>query len=297
MSRIISWKIWSAIQHPPRANPLFQRVYRQRENVRLHRSLGVLLFVAALLLGYRAIELHLTIISLLFWLTPGLLLGIIGGSVAIYGLTLALAVSGALNRAHEQKIYELLCLAPPGEMAATWAISTGSLTRKKTLDWFYRVVQLVAGLAISGLVLGLAILLLALLLAGNDEHVAQLNQPALEVTHLLVMLLACYGGVIQAISASVLVGMLVPTFFPDTAFNHIYSIGVYLVLQALGILLAVLVGLFILPAFYELIRWNGWLAEASLSVLRLLVFFAIQESINRTLWRTLTKRLNALSTT
>jgi hypothetical protein len=89
-----------------------------------------------------------------------------------------------------------------------------------------------------------------------------------------------------------LVGLVIPTYAHNRLDASLWSFGVFLLLQISTYMLAWLIGFSLLPGAYDRLQINGWYANFSLPVLRVVVFFLVREGIIVALWRGLIARLN-----
>ncbi len=291
MPHIISWKLWRALQNPPRQHPLFNQSQRG-EIRRRSRLLVMILCLALIVLGYYAIQLHVTFVAMLSAVTAPLLLSLGGAGILVYITELAMTINHAIHHVHETRIYDLLCLTPPGRFGATWAISTGSIYRRSAPEAVYFVIRLVAGLFITVMLLCLVIVMLTLLLGGFERWADLFYQPALEFSNLLALALVFYLGSVQAAVSGILVGMLVPTIITDTALSDLLTIGVFLCIQGAIYLLTALLVVLVFPALLRTFALHGWLMDMLQPFLGLLAFVLLHEWVNIALWRVVAQRLN-----
>jgi hypothetical protein len=244
-------------------------------------------------LGYYAIQLHVTFVMMLSAITAPLLVSLAGGTIVVYITGLAMTINHAIHHVHEAKIYDLLCLTPPGRFGATWAISTGSIYRRSAPEAVYFAIRLIAGLFIAVMLLCLVIVVLIMLLGGFERWSELFYQPALEFSNLLALALVFYLGSIQAAASGILVGMLVPTYIADSTLSDLLTIGVFLCIQGAIYLLIAILAVLIFPTLLRMLALNGWLIYMLQPFLCLLAFALLHERINLALWHLVSERLHS----
>jgi hypothetical protein len=111
------------------------------------------------------------------------------------------------------------------------------------------------------------------------------------LTYALTLVVAFDTSTVQSVILSILLGMLTSVSVRDSS-ARIVATGLFLLFQVFTFLLAWIFSLFILPAGYQVFHAQGWLADLSEPLLRLLFFFLLREAVNRVLWRMLANHLN-----
>lgn len=285
MTPSLTLKLWRALNHPPATHPLFQRiVLLPGESKRRFMSWAGIIIALVVSLGEIIPTLLLILMPILLFFT-----GI------LYGLDCALRISSAIAREHENNTYNLLSLAPPGPIAVSWTICTSALYRNREFDRFHTIVRtsVIIALVIISIMAGISFM-------WQSAVVSRFPQPTLlTVLHyinLCCILLAIYIEYMQSAVLGCLVGMLIPTYANNQLDAGLYALGVFLLLQITGYFLAVFIGFSMIPGVYQMLGIVGFYAEISLTIARLIVFFAIREGLIILVWRILIERLNVGST-
>ena len=209
----------------------------------------------------------------------------------VYGIECATRVSHALAREHENSTYALLALCPPGSLAVSWVICTSVLYRNREFERLYDVIQSSINIAL----IGIGILFVLVLLV-SFAAAAPFNNGALTPNLLViigVIFAVMYWEFVQSVLLGCVVGLLTPTYTMSSLDAGLFAPGVFLMLKMVVYSVSALVGLNILPDVFVRLRLDGPSIEMILTVLRGLIFIAIQEGAIRLTWQHLMKRVNA----
>jgi hypothetical protein len=288
---VITWRIWTMLRNPPFGNPLFRRTLLNRSpqpqsefqpyKIITPRFIGELvgvLFVCTAMLS--PIFLILAAVAMLL---------ILNGT--IYSLVWSVRTSGTIARERERQTYDMCCVSPEGSLGVNWAICTGFLHRDNRLEQIHMVVRTLLGV---GFVL---VLLIALVLISNAGQVRptkfaqeEAQQYALMIVHVGTAIALIYIDHVHSIVLGCLVGILVPSYVNRRIEAQLGTLGLYLTLQVSAYAVAGIIGLVILPAIYD--ETASGLAQISLAIVQVLIFYATREAMITYLWNKLVERLN-----
>jgi hypothetical protein len=244
--------------------------------------LGVLLlFVCSGIVFPRQIT---TVVLAAFLIVPVLLL-IFTFNGLIYGLIWGIKISSAIARTYEASIFDVLSLSPAGALGATWAMGTGCLYRNRAFGdlnfpetWTIR----------------LFVVIFASMALGTISGVRRANELVLPVLiYALVLIAAFYIDDIQSIVLGSLVGMITPLYTRNRVDARLWTMGLYLLMQAMTYLSVLLVGFVFLPMLSARIAITGLHGDVVLPLLGFTVFYGIREVGIAVLWNHLARRLNA----
>lgn len=296
---MITWKLWSALQHPPLHHPVFQYITTMRDRRgRWQKSIAIVLGLVLCCGCYQLSFLNPPVRLVLFSLTLQDVMVVFIAFNLVYGCLLAAGVSLTIARARVQGLYEALCLTPSGAPGINWAMCTGVLYRRPGFIWFRLATLCVSSIPAIAVLIHLVLPLTAIggaFLGRSTFSAAALQaymRMLLDLTYALTLVIAFYTSTVQSVILSILLGMLTSIFVRDAA-ARIVATGLFLFFQVFTYLLAWIFSLVILPSAYQLFHLDGWLAELSIPLMRLVFFFLVREAVNFTLWRTLLRRLNA----
>lgn len=296
---MITWKLWSALQHPPNRHPVFRRITQSRHAPgSWHIVVLAILGLVFTYLCYQASFWQPPVRLVLLSLTLQDVLVIFLGFNLLYGCILAAGVSMTISRAREQGLYDALCLTPSGAPGINWAMCTAVLYRRPGFNWFRLAVIALSVIPILALLIHSTIPMLALGSAAVGRSTLSptvtdsYRHMLLDLTYAITLIVGFYASTVQSIIMSVMLGMLTSFIVWDAA-ARIVAIGIFLLLQVFSFLMAFVFSLVLLPAAYQLLDAHGWWVDLGVPLLRLLFFFVLREAINALLWRTLTRHLNS----
>ncbi|MBZ0289164.1 MAG: hypothetical protein K8I30_16205 [Anaerolineae bacterium] len=295
---MITWKLWSALQHPPLHHPVFQYILTMRSRGRHWRK--SILAVLGLMLAYACYQLSFLqppVRLVLFSLTLQDVLVIFISFNLVYGCILAAGISLTIARARVQGLYEALCLTPSGAPGVNWAMCTAVLYRRPGFIWFRLAILGVSCIPAVAVLIHIVMPLTAFggLFLGRTTMSAEVMQAyyrmLLDLTYALTLVVAFYTGTVQSVILSVVLGMLTSASVRDSSARMIAT-GLFLLLQVFTFSLAAIFSLIILPACFQVLHLRGWLVDLGVPLLRLGFFFLLREAVNLLLWRTLVRQLN-----
>jgi len=171
-------------------------------------------------------------------------------------------------------------------LGACWRIAAGCLHRS---DAFQRVAKYVRR---SVLLISIPAFLIAI-----NNIAPELAPPIrwlLVLVNMGAIITAFAVDLAQSVVVSNLVGMLVPTYIQRRIDTQVWSAGIFLALQLLTYLLMWQIGFRAVNVLFDGLALNGWLADLTLPLLRLWLFYAARERLIRYLWDILLERLGAV---
>jgi hypothetical protein len=210
----------------------------------------------------------------------------------VYGLLWAGRISRAIAREQEMRTFDTLSLTPYGALGASWALCAGCVHR----DYRFSRLQ-----TISTEELFIALLVAVVL---SVERTTQswmfsenmiFTQVLLILTYTTILLVGFYVNHVQSVVLGALIGMQVPTFVHNRFDGQIWSVGLYLVLQAVTYGMTFVVSVVLLPAIVMALNVAGLANELLLAFLSLGIFYGIRETVVAVLWRMLIYQLNGNS--
>jgi hypothetical protein len=304
---MLTWTLWSALKKPFTRHPVYYRALQLRksgvgevsffvrparkfiERIRQFASAGIL---ARLLLLIIALPIAVFLIFAILY--AGLPTLMYGGPILLpiiantYGLNWAVGIGSLIATERERKTYDLLCVTPFGTLPTTWAITSGYAHYDQTLR---SVSQLRAW--------QLAIIWVVVPFIGSMV-IMQFGQIGYYITLIPVFIayLAAFTAMLyidqfQSIIVGVLVAMIIPTLGRAMQETRIWITGVFILLQFVTYLSALLICLGALPIIFDALKLRGVLIDFGLPVLSVVIFFLIHEAIIRWLWRVLKEQVGA----
>jgi|FLYN01.1.fsa_nt_gi hypothetical protein len=284
-----TWRLWRALTHPPYNHPLFWRTLLNKAPEAPVRqwpsgqvALGfLLLFICSAALFPR----QMTMIALAAFMVVPFLLLIFTFNGMIYGLVWGVKISTTIAKTYEASIFDVLSLSPSGALGALWAMGTGCLYRNREFGdlnfpetWTVRLfVVIFASMALGTL--------------SGARRAHELALPVL--VYALVLIAGFYVDDVQSIVLGSLVGMLTPLYAHNRVDARMWTMGLYLLIQVVTYLSALIAGFVILPAIYERLGIDRVSGHIALPLLAFAVFYGLRELAIALLWHNLTERLNA----
>jgi hypothetical protein len=268
-----TWRLWRALKSPPAANPIFRRV-----TTAYHED-----FYWPILVQNIVLQGQIWFWSLLFVVdTRALILMAFSGTC--YGAIWAITISGTIAGQRTYGMYDLLCLSPTGTVGVNWAICTGCLHRHQAFAsvnsqeaWSVR------------LILFIPLVVSANVLFGRIFSATG----TITIVWLFAFLTLFYIDHVQSIILGSLFGVLAPQRNTNGLDTRIWAIAGFLLVQVFTYLILIVSVLFILPGLFDRVGFGGLLADLSLPLLSILIFYAVREVVIMRLWHILTWDLNA----
>lgn len=298
-----SLRLWRALNHPPAMHPLFWLTVRRFATLNaLNPASGrlswvdrlsiayILIFSGALLLinilgantqsGLITLLMLLLALPIVVPITILLRNTVLSGS--IYGLFWALDISRFIWQERHNRTHDLLCLLPPGGLAADWAICTGCLYRNQT---FNQILEL------RGIMFRIVLAFSAVIFLGSVSEFSA-AEAALFAIDAAVVLIALQVDFAHSIILSGLIGMIAPVYSYSRTDAQLWTAGSFLAAQLSVYAVTALAGLVLIPSAFEYLAIQTWLARAIIPIVVLLVFVAVREGIIAGLWRWLLAQTN-----
>ncbi|MEO8607456.1 MAG: hypothetical protein ABI690_06220 [Chloroflexota bacterium] len=294
---MITWRIWNMLRNPPFGHSLFRRTVINRPNIsNPHREfepykiinirfifelLGVMFVCTAM-------------VSPIFLIVAGIgILLILNGT--IYSLIWSVRTSGLIAQAREHQTYDLYCMSPEGALGVNWAICTGFLHRNNRLEQIHSVVRSLLAVAL------VMIFLIALVLVSNAGQPratefarAEVQRYSLMLVHVTTLICLIFIDHIHSIVLSSLVGILVASYARGKLEAQLGTSGAYLMLQLSAYLVTWIIGFVLIPSLYD--ENASGLAQISIAVMQVIIFYIVRETMISFLWNMLSKRLNVTPT-
>jgi hypothetical protein len=288
---MISQQLWQALQRPPINHPLFIRtagVERISKRLLLFAEglapatlgTGALICIAMWFLPY------ITFLAQLFlvWGIAPLAFIMVNGTV--FGGIWAATIGKTVAAEYTRKRYELLCLSPAGTLMTNWAICTACLHRNQVFQFIYSqrntiIYQLI--------IPGSALLVLGFTLSAPPPRGGVLIANIIGYTCAII---AFFSDYIYSMVLCSIAGMLSPSVARDSGNAPLMAMGIFLLFQVSSYVAILVIDLVGLNMIFGLLHVQGLYAELVLTILRLLVFFAVREMVVIYLWRLLQKQLN-----
>jgi hypothetical protein len=328
---MISWRLWQALKYPPGDHPLYAHTlasYTHVVNVPLYRVTGSeqpsdafpfgepsfgkpkrVVVVQPSNSSRNTVYKVLAVLGLgwfcccsggVFFALPGLLLLMAAGT--LYGLYIAVRISGNIAEEHDQGRDELLSLTPSGAMGFSWAAVTGFLHRNTTFTRLHKWIPVIC----VGLTIAVAAIVVFIQISfivntptyqGTAGSIAQggYDRTSQQLTALIYVIgvgVAFYIDFFQSVAASILIAIITPTYGRNRFETQALTVGGFLGVQILTYLSTLLVGFMMLTGVFSALDLTGWLGEVLLMALRLGIFALVREALIVYLWQFAQQRLN-----
>ncbi len=316
---MLSWRLWQALRYPPEDDPLYQHALESHvhtvtvpvhkpkrgnepsdefpfERARTKRIFvtqpanssrnKVLKVLAAL-----GLTLFCCCGSSGFFLLPVAL--VLVGMGTLYGLLIAVRISGQIAEERDQGRYELLSLTPSGAWGFGWATIMSYLYRSATFSRLRRWVPIVS--VLLALVAASGLLFQVFIYVRTPTYQQEFTNDWWELVFLFYVgttVAALYIDFYQSVIAGVLLAMVIPTYGRNRFETQALTVGAFLGVQIATYLTTLLVGFLILPGIYYSLGIYGWVEEIVMIALRLGVFVLVREIIIMGLWQFAQQRLN-----
>jgi hypothetical protein len=300
---MISLKLWHALNHPPAMHPLFWLTVRRSLIVsHLNPTAGdwswvdrlsiayLLVFAGAMLLvnvlgansqsGLVTLMMFLLALPIIVPIAILLRSTLLSGS--IYGLIWAMDISQFVARERQNGTHDLLCLLPPGGLAADWAICTGCLYRNQA---FNQIIEL------RRVMLRIIFMFSAVIFLGSMGKFS-LSEAILFAIDIAALLVALRVDFTHSIILSGLVGMIAPLYSYNRTEAGLWAAGGFITIQLSVYAVTALAWLVIVPRAFEILGFRGWLVTAAIPIFILLIFTVVREGIITGLWRWLLAQTN-----
>lgn len=202
-----------------------------------------------------------------------------------YSLLWSLCISTTLAREKEAKRYSILSMIPAGTLGINWFISSSCLHRNA---FFARINNLRLW---SVRIIILAYVTLPFF---NFQSSIFLNADSIIAAAILLTLVAAvYIDYTHTFVQSVLLGIVLPTYFTRQFDVRLWTIMLWLTLQIIVYTITIILGFVVLEEIYTLLNFTGIIAALSIVTIRFLLFYGFRTIVNRVLWHLVLTRLPA----
>ncbi|MDQ7036626.1 MAG: hypothetical protein Q9P01_17885 [Anaerolineae bacterium] len=283
---MISWKLWQALNHPPRHHPLFQYTltHAKKEDPKVAPGFFMWIFMCS----------TMTLIwTLIFDLLPYIFMTAIILLNTVYALRWTLRISGTIVAEKEMQRYDLLAALPIGMLGTSWAISTGCLHRRSSFRWLpYLMLMLAITTPITMIIMGL--LTSFILTTDLNAEAILANVDLLEIAILIIpFMFAFYFDHLYSILTATLIGMVATVDVKDSTDARLRAAISFVTLQLVVYALLLTVLVLGLPQLFALLGLSGVLMLIIESIIGLVLFIAIREWLVRRMWRFLMTSFSA----
>ncbi len=283
---MITWRIWRALQQPPRAHHLFHMPLPESPSHPFTIS-ARLLFGAVLgctLLAFVSREFSSLIALLILLAIPVAVVNLILTG-PIYGLRWAVQAGHVLARLRRSGVYIPLCMTPAGALNINWIVCAGV---------FYKVVR--ANMTDAQSLWPVRLFLIVPLAVFSSLQAQMTDQPgslALVLSLYLALLIAWFLiEDAQSMALGGLLGMLIPVHARDPFEVNLGTVVGYLSVQIIAYSLAVVMWAIIVPYLYNTYGVTGGLADFGRLAITLGIVFTTRELMLGALWQHLSIQFN-----
>lgn len=210
----------------------------------------------------------------------GLLVTLLNG--VFQGAIATVHISSFLAKMREQRLYDLLCLLPPGTAATQWSLCAVYMQRSAIFDHLGSEVVWIMRFLFSMLVV----------MSVAQPAMQILEGPILALVQVMLLCVAFYLDDLQSLVVCILIGQISPTYARSPADARLYALSGYFFVQLLVYLLTWLLAFTLLPAAYAQLNFTGLLPGILHSLVALGLFYGIREAAVQALWRLWIYRLD-----
>lgn len=282
-----SWKLWRALNNPPRHHPLFQYVltHAKKEDPKVTSGFFMWAFMCSSMTFFWTIVLE--------WM-PYLLLSLLILFNTTYALRWALRISSTIVAEKEQGRFDLLASLPIGLLGTSWAISTGCVHRRSSFRWIPYLILLLAGSVTSMLMLFTTMTMMIVEKLGENgvPAIGDINLMQLGVVGIALMIIFYFDHIYSILSA-ILIGQLVTIDLKNSAEAQIRAFLSFVSLQILLYTMTYTVMILVLPSIMSFFGFNGIQIFVSISVIGILFYVLLREILVNFLWNKLIQALHA----
>ncbi len=207
-------------------------------------------------------------------------------SGTLYGTIWAINISSVIIRERQRGTYELLSVSPGGPLATNWALCAGRLHRDRSFERVYAAITW-----ILRLILGFAFLAgISVVFSPAEYRRLSVALFAFGITALVII---AYIDYTQSVVLSSLVSIIISSVTRNISDARLWAFLAFLTLQVITYLLAIIALFPVLESIYDYLLLTGAYAELSLTAIRVIIFYAIRETVIALLWRVLVTRIEA----
>ncbi|QPC84884.1 hypothetical protein G4Y79_11085 [Phototrophicus methaneseepsis] len=282
---MLLWRIWRSMTHPPRQDPVFQRVF-SAPRLQEPRITGLFIPWMMMFAGGGLCW------ALTFDWLPTLLIVALLSANTIFGLWGGTAVSQVIVAEKESSRYSLLATLPGGTLMTSWAMGLALLHRRPAFVWMPFLVRL--GAFIIGLTLALMACMTFFLVTygpGPESSIVA-NYRVIQQTIAACGLVAIFFfDHFYSIVTAVLVGIIAPVDVINRYEAQSRTIMLFLGTQITVYVVTLLV--FIAAAPLASTISDGIMGAGFRVLLTVGVYLLQREALIRWLWSVMCQRLNA----
>lgn len=268
-------RVWRVLRHPPHPHLYFHVANRSQPDLPV---LSRAVLVAA---GYILSCMVFTLLWPVFVTNgPSFLLAAAVCLNTTYAAAWAARAAGHIAHERAQGRFDLLCLTPPGALAANWACCS-SISRHSVV---FRSLSVVIGVVIIVLVAALPILFVFLLMMTTGANYSEIAEPFVIIVSSIALVLALFLDYAQAIALANLLGILVALNTDNGLIARLSAAGLLVLAQLAAHTATAVAGLVILPLLF-----GG--AGITLTLFRFLTWLLLHETVVALAWTQLARQM------
>lgn len=277
---MLTWKIWTALRHPQRTDPLLRLNLSQRREfpIQVNGVLFLWLFSCSGLGFCWSIAFN--------WMPLIVLMGLIFANTGI-SLLLAVNVGSSIAREKETNRFDLVGVLPNGAFGASWAMSLAKLYGSRRFTWTHFIIRLFFSILFLTLLCALLITLFVLRsdLNPNLNAASASNQQLLfTLVYAFTFVVIFYTDHIQSVVSAVLTGILIAATGRTQGEVRIRVAGIFLAGQVIIYALTALLAFTVLPVFLRFFGPFSVWSAIIVGFVTTLFFYALRELTIRALW-------------
>jgi hypothetical protein len=277
---MLSFKLWRALQNPPRHHPLYQHVLSRasKDTSRLAMGFFMWAFMFATFIFIFGI-----IFDWLLYIVLGLFILI----NTVYALRWVLRIASSLVQEKEQNRYDLLATLPIGSLGTSWAISTGCVHERASFRFIPHLILAIA-IVTFFMLCGLTFLLAFFLESSGAETTLLAN---LDVVQLglssIPFVIVFYFDHIYSILTAVLFGQWITIDLNNPDEARVRAFLGYLALQLSVYALSYSLSVLLIPSLLGSMGLMGIPVLIGVGLFGIAFFLCLRELIVRFLWQRL----------
>jgi hypothetical protein len=279
---MLSFKLWRALQNPPRHHPLYQRVlsHASKDNTRLAIGFFMWSFMLAT---------FIFIFGIIFdWLLY-VVLGLFVLLNSIYALRWVLRIAQTLVEEKESNRYDLLAALPIGSLGTSWAISTGCVHQRSSFRFMPHFILTIA-IVCFVMLCGLSTMLGLFLETSGTEQAILANLDVVELGFASIpFVIIFYLDHLYSVLTAVLFGQWITIDLKNQDEARVRAFLGYLALQISVYALSYSLSVLLIPMILGNIGLTGLPVLLGISLFGIAFFLGIREFIVRFLWQQLVK--------
>jgi hypothetical protein len=277
---MLSFKLWRALQNPPRHHPLYQRVlsHASKDNTRLAIGFFMWSFMLATFVFIFGIifDWLLYVILALFILLN-----------SIYALRWVLRIAQRLVEEKENNRYDLLAALPIGSLGTSWAISTGCVHQRSSFRFMPHFILTIA-IVCFVMLCSLSTMLGLFLETSGTEQAILANLDVVELGFASIpFVIIFYLDHLYSVLTAVLFGQWITIDLKNQDEARVRAFLGYLALQISVYALSYGLSVLLIPTVLGSLGLTGLPVLLGISVFGIAFFLGVREFIVRFLWQRL----------